>query len=361
MSLTKLIVVVDADCDVHDYAEVAWRAFGNVDYAHDLLLTSRARSTTSTTPPTSSSGAARRASTPPASCPSEGYTRDGGWPRDGRADPEIVGQGRPALEGVRPVSSATRRAHAAAGAAVRSRVPAAGDDRALGVRAAVRLHRRADRDVRRDRHGRTGAAAAGHDRDGRRAHVRDGRQPDHRPRDRRPQPAHRAAANWSPARVGAARPGPARSSRSPSSSARRPLLNPLCLVLAAARGRAAGRLPVRQAVHRLPARHPRRWPRRSARSAPGSRSPATWSARAAVRARARGRHLDRRLRPDLRLPGRRDRPARSACTSVPARFGIAGRAARVARVVARGDVRAVRLVRRCSAGLRLAVVGRAGR
>ena len=40
LSLSKLIVVVDADCDVHDYSEVAWRAFGNVDYAHDLLLTS---------------------------------------------------------------------------------------------------------------------------------------------------------------------------------------------------------------------------------------------------------------------------------------------------------------------------------
>ncbi|HZP54566.1 menaquinone biosynthesis decarboxylase, partial [Actinocrinis sp.] len=39
MSLTKLIVIVDADCDVHDYAEVSWRAFGNVDYARDLLLT----------------------------------------------------------------------------------------------------------------------------------------------------------------------------------------------------------------------------------------------------------------------------------------------------------------------------------
>ena len=39
LSLTKLVVVVDADCDVHDYAEVAFRAFGNVDYAHDLLLT----------------------------------------------------------------------------------------------------------------------------------------------------------------------------------------------------------------------------------------------------------------------------------------------------------------------------------
>jgi 4-hydroxy-3-polyprenylbenzoate decarboxylase len=37
LSLTKLIVVVDADCDVHDYAEVAWRAFGNVDYAHDAV------------------------------------------------------------------------------------------------------------------------------------------------------------------------------------------------------------------------------------------------------------------------------------------------------------------------------------
>lgn len=39
LSLAKLIVVVDADCDVHDYAEVAWRAFGNVDYAHDVLHT----------------------------------------------------------------------------------------------------------------------------------------------------------------------------------------------------------------------------------------------------------------------------------------------------------------------------------
>ena len=39
LSLSKLIVVVDADCDVHDYSEVAWRALGNVDYAHDLLTT----------------------------------------------------------------------------------------------------------------------------------------------------------------------------------------------------------------------------------------------------------------------------------------------------------------------------------
>jgi 4-hydroxy-3-polyprenylbenzoate decarboxylase len=38
MSLTKLIIVVDSDCDVHDYAEVAWRAFGNVDYSRDLTV-----------------------------------------------------------------------------------------------------------------------------------------------------------------------------------------------------------------------------------------------------------------------------------------------------------------------------------
>ncbi len=39
LSLTKLIVVVDDDCDPHDYAEVAFRAFGNVDYSHDLVVT----------------------------------------------------------------------------------------------------------------------------------------------------------------------------------------------------------------------------------------------------------------------------------------------------------------------------------
>jgi 4-hydroxy-3-polyprenylbenzoate decarboxylase len=39
LSLTKLIVVVDDDCDPHDYHEVAFRAFGNVDYTHDLVVT----------------------------------------------------------------------------------------------------------------------------------------------------------------------------------------------------------------------------------------------------------------------------------------------------------------------------------
>jgi 4-hydroxy-3-polyprenylbenzoate decarboxylase len=40
LSLTKLIVIVDDDCDPRDLSEVAFRAFGNVDYAHDLVVTS---------------------------------------------------------------------------------------------------------------------------------------------------------------------------------------------------------------------------------------------------------------------------------------------------------------------------------
>ncbi|HLG73128.1 MAG TPA: menaquinone biosynthesis decarboxylase [Chloroflexota bacterium] len=39
LSLSKLVIVVDAECDVHDYSEVAWRALGNTDYSRDLLLT----------------------------------------------------------------------------------------------------------------------------------------------------------------------------------------------------------------------------------------------------------------------------------------------------------------------------------
>ncbi|MFC4337193.1 menaquinone biosynthesis decarboxylase [Salininema proteolyticum] len=39
MSLTKLVIVVDSDCDVQNLNEVAWRALGNTDYSRDLLLT----------------------------------------------------------------------------------------------------------------------------------------------------------------------------------------------------------------------------------------------------------------------------------------------------------------------------------
>ncbi len=79
MSLSKLIVVVDADCDVHDYAEVAWRAFGNVDYTHDALHTIGPVDHLDHASYEQFFGgklgldATRK-------LPSEGYRRDGGWP-----------------------------------------------------------------------------------------------------------------------------------------------------------------------------------------------------------------------------------------------------------------------------------------
>ncbi|HEX9888181.1 MAG TPA: menaquinone biosynthesis decarboxylase [Nitriliruptorales bacterium] len=38
MSLAKLVVVVDEDVDVQDYSAVAWRAFNNVDWMHDIQV-----------------------------------------------------------------------------------------------------------------------------------------------------------------------------------------------------------------------------------------------------------------------------------------------------------------------------------
>ncbi len=87
LSLSKLIVVVDDDCDVHDYAEVAWRAFGNVDYSRDLLLTEGPvdhldhASYQQFWGGKAGIDATRK-------WPSEGYTR--GWPAEATMSPEIV-------------------------------------------------------------------------------------------------------------------------------------------------------------------------------------------------------------------------------------------------------------------------------
>ena len=87
LSLSKLVVVVDADCDVHDYSEVAWRAFGNVDYAHDILLTSGPVDHLDHSAYSQFWGgklgidATRK-------LPTEGYARD--WPEMLVQDPEVV-------------------------------------------------------------------------------------------------------------------------------------------------------------------------------------------------------------------------------------------------------------------------------
>jgi 4-hydroxy-3-polyprenylbenzoate decarboxylase len=89
LSLSKLVVVVDADCDVHDYREVAWRAFGNVDYAHDLLTT--------VGPVDHLDHAAYQqfwggkvGIDATRKLPEEGYRREGGWPEMVVQDPEVV-------------------------------------------------------------------------------------------------------------------------------------------------------------------------------------------------------------------------------------------------------------------------------
>ena len=38
MMLSKAIVVVDHDVNVHDLSEVAWRVLGNVDWRRDVII-----------------------------------------------------------------------------------------------------------------------------------------------------------------------------------------------------------------------------------------------------------------------------------------------------------------------------------
>jgi 4-hydroxy-3-polyprenylbenzoate decarboxylase len=89
MSLTKLIVVVDADCDVHDYQEVAWRALGNVDYSRDLSVVEGPvdhldhASYQQFWGGKAGIDATRK-------LPEEGYTRDGGWPEMVESDPQTA-------------------------------------------------------------------------------------------------------------------------------------------------------------------------------------------------------------------------------------------------------------------------------
>ena len=117
------------------------------------------------------------------------------------------------------------------------------------------------------------------------------------------------------------------------------------------RGVPARPLLLRQAVHRLPAGAARAGAvRRAGRCvARGHRRRRL----GAGRARHRGRHLDRRLRPHLLLPGRRDRPA-DRLALVPGPVRHRGRAARLVGR-ARRDARRVRVVR-CRGRARLVVV-----
>ncbi len=89
LSLSKLVVVVDADCDVHDYSEVAWRALGNVDYGRDVLHTEGPVDHLDHSSYEQFWGgklgidATRK-------LPTEGYRRAGGWPAEAVMDPAVA-------------------------------------------------------------------------------------------------------------------------------------------------------------------------------------------------------------------------------------------------------------------------------
>ncbi len=79
MMFSKMIVVVDGDVNVHDYSEVTWRAFNNVDPRRDVLISEGPLDVLDHSSPTADYGskigidATRK-------LPEEGHPRD--WPGD---------------------------------------------------------------------------------------------------------------------------------------------------------------------------------------------------------------------------------------------------------------------------------------
>jgi 4-hydroxy-3-polyprenylbenzoate decarboxylase len=87
MQFTKTVLVVDEDVDVHDYAEVAWRAFNNVDPERDVLLTQGPLDALDHSSPTAHWGA-KMGIDATRKWPEEGHPRE--WPPDIVMSPEVV-------------------------------------------------------------------------------------------------------------------------------------------------------------------------------------------------------------------------------------------------------------------------------
>lgn len=89
MSLSKLIIVVDADCNVHDYREVAWRALGNVDYSHDAVhMVGPVDHLDHSSYHQFFGGKLGIDAT--RKLPAEGYNRNGGWPPEISMTEEVI-------------------------------------------------------------------------------------------------------------------------------------------------------------------------------------------------------------------------------------------------------------------------------
>ena len=150
MMFTKYVIVVDEDVDCHDYSQVAWRCFNNVDPSRDILITQgparQARPLEQLRELRLQDGHRRH----------QAAAQRGSRPRVARRDGHVArGQGarRRHVERARSVSERPRREAAGQGPYLRR----AGEVRALDLRAAVRVHRC---DLRRD--GRAAAGRAGY-------------------------------------------------------------------------------------------------------------------------------------------------------------------------------------------------------
>ena len=86
LSLTKGIVVVDADVDVHDYAQVAWQVGANVDPARDVVLADGPLDHLDHAPTLQFQGG-KLGIDATAKGPAEGYTR--GWPDQIRMSDDV--------------------------------------------------------------------------------------------------------------------------------------------------------------------------------------------------------------------------------------------------------------------------------
>jgi 4-hydroxy-3-polyprenylbenzoate decarboxylase len=86
LSLTKCVIVVDADIDVHDYAQVTWQVGANVDPARDILLSSGPLDQLDHAPSIQSLGG-KIGIDATAKWNSEGYPRE--WPEVARMSDEV--------------------------------------------------------------------------------------------------------------------------------------------------------------------------------------------------------------------------------------------------------------------------------
>lgn len=87
MMFTKFMVVVDEHVDVHDYREVAWRVFNNVDPARDCVVVEGPLDVLDHSSPLPRYGA-RMGIDATRTWPEEGHPRE--WPDEVRMDPDVV-------------------------------------------------------------------------------------------------------------------------------------------------------------------------------------------------------------------------------------------------------------------------------